>query len=125
MNIQADASAAAAEFTARLDGLGDAKTKAWWEGYMKGVIPFRGIKMPVLRAELLPWWQERVAPQGLAFEKAAAAAFFRSGGRRTNWRACSRSNIWPRAWRPPTWTHSKRFFARGCCSTGTTPTGSA
>ena len=78
MDIPVDAAAAVAEFTARLDGLGDAKTKAWWEGYMKGVIPFRGIKMPVLRAALLPWWRERVAPSGLGFEKAVAASFFGS-----------------------------------------------
>ena len=68
-----------AEFTARLErSWADPRTKAWWEGYMKGVIPFRGIKMPVLRAALLPWWRERVAPEGLAFEKATAVAFFRS-----------------------------------------------
>ena len=93
MSIPADAIEAVAEFTARLDGLGDAKTKAWWEGYMKGVIPFRGIKMLVLRAALLPWWRERVAPEGLAFEKAVSRGLFRldlvggQAGRRAGVRA--------------------------------------
>jgi 3-methyladenine DNA glycosylase AlkD len=63
---------------ARLDTMGDSKTKAWWERYMKHVIPFRGIKMPVLRPVLFEWWDAQVAPHGLAFQKATAAHLFTS-----------------------------------------------
>jgi 3-methyladenine DNA glycosylase AlkD len=39
----------------RLDERAEAKTKAWWEKYLKGVIPFRGVKMAGTRAELHDW----------------------------------------------------------------------
>jgi 3-methyladenine DNA glycosylase AlkD len=32
------------------------KTKAWWGAYMKQVIPFRGVKMPAIRAVLHQWY---------------------------------------------------------------------
>jgi len=34
------------------------KTKAWWENYMKGVIPFRGVKMAAIRKSLHTWYKE-------------------------------------------------------------------
>jgi len=34
------------------------KTKDWWEAYMKHVIPFRGVKMPVIRTELHRWYTD-------------------------------------------------------------------
>ena len=37
----------------QLDLRADARTKAWWEGYLKYVIPFRGVKMADIRAALL------------------------------------------------------------------------
>ena len=33
------------------------KTKIWWEGYMRGVIPFRGVGIPVIRKLLVEWRQ--------------------------------------------------------------------
>jgi hypothetical protein len=39
----------------RLDQRADAKTKAWWERYLKHVIPFRGVKMVDIRAVLHQW----------------------------------------------------------------------
>lgn len=40
-----------------LQGEADEKTKQWWEKYMKGVIPFRGVGIPRNR-ELLREWRE-------------------------------------------------------------------
>ena len=124
MSFPANAIEAVAEFTIRLDGRGDPKTKAWWEGYMKGVIPFRGIKMPILRDALLPWWRERVAPEGLTFERRSPCPSSGQPGRRISWRVCWRSRS-ARGSRPPTWPRSRRSSAKGCSSTGTTPTGFA
>ena len=42
----------------QLDLRADPKTKAWWEGYLKHVIPFRGVKMADIRAVLHQWVQE-------------------------------------------------------------------
>ena len=42
--------------SARLDVRATDKTKTWWEAYMKHVIPFRGVKMPHIRAELHRWY---------------------------------------------------------------------
>jgi 3-methyladenine DNA glycosylase AlkD len=41
-----------------LDQRADPKTKAWWEGYLKHVIPFRGVKMADIRAVLHQWVKE-------------------------------------------------------------------
>ncbi len=38
----------------------DAKTKAWWENYVKGSAPFLGVKMPVIRQELHRWHESGV-----------------------------------------------------------------
>jgi 3-methyladenine DNA glycosylase AlkD len=42
----------------QLDQRADAKTKAWWERYLKHVIPFRGVKMADIRAVLHQWVRE-------------------------------------------------------------------
>ena len=42
----------------QLDLRADPKTKAWWEGYLKHVIPFRGVKMADIRAALHQWVRE-------------------------------------------------------------------
>lgn len=42
----------------RLDAAANPKTKAWWESYLKGVIPFRGVKMADIRAALHTWVDE-------------------------------------------------------------------
>ena len=39
----------------QLDQRADPKTKAWWEGYLKHVIPFRGVKMAGIRAARRLW----------------------------------------------------------------------
>ncbi len=39
----------------RLDGRAEEKTRLWWESYLKGAIPFRGVKMAAIRAELHNW----------------------------------------------------------------------
>lgn len=39
----------------QLDQRADPKTKAWWERYLKHVIPFRGVKMADIRAVLHQW----------------------------------------------------------------------
>ena len=43
------------------------KTKAWWEAYMKQVIPFRGVKMPTIRAVLHQWYTSEGIDKGLRF----------------------------------------------------------
>lgn len=49
----------------QLDQRADAKTKAWWERYLKHVIPFRGVKMADIRAVLHQWVrEERFAQTG-------------------------------------------------------------
>ncbi|MBE9033335.1 hypothetical protein IQ266_26735 [filamentous cyanobacterium LEGE 11480] len=36
----------------RLDRQCDPNTKAWFEAYLKGVIPYRGLKLPQVRSHL-------------------------------------------------------------------------
>ena len=38
-----------------LDRRAEAKTKVWWDGYMKGAISFRGVGLPGVREELIGW----------------------------------------------------------------------
>lgn len=45
------------------------KTKDWWEAYMKHVIPFRGVKMPVIRAELHQWYADERIESKLNIEE--------------------------------------------------------
>lgn len=40
---------------AELDRRANPQTKAWWEAYLKGAIPFRGVKMAGTRAALHEW----------------------------------------------------------------------
>jgi 3-methyladenine DNA glycosylase AlkD len=42
-----------------LDRSSSMATKAWWEGYLKGVIPFRGVGIPQIRAVLADWRAEQ------------------------------------------------------------------
>ncbi len=46
------------QLQAALAGAADEKKKQWWEKYMKGVIPFRGLGIPRIREILVPWRQE-------------------------------------------------------------------
>ena len=55
------------------------KTKAWWEGYMRGAIPFRGVGIPVIRKLLAEWRQvEGIATWGLADQLGLALQLFES-----------------------------------------------
>jgi 3-methyladenine DNA glycosylase AlkD len=38
-----------------LDARATAKTRDWWERYMKGVLPFRGVGIPVIREVVAAW----------------------------------------------------------------------
>ncbi len=62
----------------RLQDMGDPKVKDWWEKYLKHVIPFRGIKTPILRPVLQQWWKTEVATQNLTLQKETAYALFES-----------------------------------------------
>jgi 3-methyladenine DNA glycosylase AlkD len=42
----------------RLDAKANPKTKAWWEGYLKHAICFRGVKMAHIRTALHAWIRE-------------------------------------------------------------------
>jgi 3-methyladenine DNA glycosylase AlkD len=44
---------------AQLQLRADPKTKAWWESYLKHVIPFRGVRMADIRAVLHQWVREQ------------------------------------------------------------------
>lgn len=39
----------------------DAKTKAWWEKYVKESAPFLGVKMPIVRRLVHQWHRENIA----------------------------------------------------------------
>lgn len=58
----------------RLDGRAELKTKAWWEKYLKGVIPFRGVKMAGIRAELHGWIAAEDIERRLTVEEQKALA---------------------------------------------------
>jgi 3-methyladenine DNA glycosylase AlkD len=44
-----------ADLQARLEAKATRATKEWWEAYLKGVVPFRGVGMAVARHELRRW----------------------------------------------------------------------
>ena len=44
----------------RLETRTNAKTKTWWERYLKHALPFRGVKMADIRAAVHAWYQEDV-----------------------------------------------------------------
>lgn len=63
----------------RLATRAEEKTRAWWERYLKGVIPFRGVKMAAIRAELHGWLRDEAITERLTPEaqKALALALIR------------------------------------------------
>jgi hypothetical protein len=63
----------------RLDEVADPAVKDWWENYVKGSAPFRGVKMPLIRAALHKWHAEEeiAAELSLAQQKDLALALFR------------------------------------------------
>ncbi|MEN9578415.1 MAG: hypothetical protein RJA70_1424 [Pseudomonadota bacterium] len=42
--------------TTRLDALATEKSRAFWERYLKGVVPFRGVPMASIRKAVHAWW---------------------------------------------------------------------
>ncbi|AKG20667.1 DNA alkylation repair protein [Calothrix sp. 336/3] len=46
---------AIAQLQAQLAQAGDSKTQAWWESYLKHSLPFRGLKLPQVRAIVHSW----------------------------------------------------------------------
>jgi len=55
------------------------KTKTWWEGYMRGAIPFRGVGIPVIRKLLAEWIQvEGIAAWELSNQLDLALQLFES-----------------------------------------------
>lgn len=42
----------------RLEALSNSKSRTFWENYMKGVLPFRGVPMKAIRECLHAWWRE-------------------------------------------------------------------
>lgn len=67
-----------ADLQARLDKRANPKTKAWWESYLKHVIPFRGVKMADIRSALHAWVKaEKIASEPmLAAQKDLALRLF-------------------------------------------------
>lgn len=65
-------------FQACLDEKADAKTKAWWEAYLKHAVPFRGVKMADVRSVLHEWYaNEAIGSQlSLAAQKDLALSLF-------------------------------------------------
>ena len=47
------------EFGDLLEQRASQKTKEWWEGYMKKVIPFRGVGIPAIRSQLKKFYKEK------------------------------------------------------------------
>ncbi len=64
-----DCAALVERLQTRLDQQADARTKAWWEAYLKGVIPFRGVKMAGIRGVLHAWFAEERLGEALAVEQ--------------------------------------------------------
>ncbi len=65
-------------FQQELDKAASPKTKAWWEGYMKYVIPFRGVGIPKIRKLLEEWRiQNNLDRIGIEKELVIALDFFK------------------------------------------------
>jgi 3-methyladenine DNA glycosylase AlkD len=50
--------ALAAELAARLAARADEDTRAWWERYLRGAVPFRGVPMAAVREVVHALWRE-------------------------------------------------------------------
>ncbi len=63
----------------RLEKIANAKTKAWWERYLKQIIPFRGVKMDGIRSVLHTWYAQNKIADTLTpgMQKKLALALFR------------------------------------------------
>ena len=47
-----------ADLQARLDARAEKRRREWWERYLKGVIPFRGVDMSGIRAAVREWFDD-------------------------------------------------------------------
>jgi 3-methyladenine DNA glycosylase AlkD len=63
---------------ASLESKASHRTKVWWENYMKGVIPFRGVGIPEIRV-LIEFWLNQYGIKGFSTENQLelALALFR------------------------------------------------
>jgi 3-methyladenine DNA glycosylase AlkD len=64
----------------RLETLATERSRAFWEGYLKGVVPFRGVPMAAIRAAVHAWWRED-GPSGLSLVDAKSLALALFDGR--------------------------------------------
>ena len=59
----------------RLQAHAQPQTKAWWEAYLKQVLPFRGVKMALIRKSVHTWHQERLVTADNQLEHALALLY--------------------------------------------------
>ena len=64
----------------RLAAASDPRTKEWWESYLKGAIPFRGVPMAGVRSVVHDVWQEKGLGH-LPLEDQIEVALAQFGGR--------------------------------------------
>lgn len=61
----------------RMDRVASAKTRSWWEKYMRNTAEFRGVNLVTIREELFKWYQnEQVGKLAAAQKLDLALAFF-------------------------------------------------
>jgi 3-methyladenine DNA glycosylase AlkD len=72
-SLSAEALAPIQDLQTRLDRDADPATKAWFEAYLKGVIPFRGLKLPQVKVITKAWYKS-IAKFPLADQTAIAFA---------------------------------------------------
>lgn len=60
----------------RLDAASSAKSRAFWEKYLKGAIPFRGVPMGEIRRAVHGWWESSPNRLPLARQKSLALQLF-------------------------------------------------
>lgn len=64
----------------RLDALATEKSRAFWERYLKGVVPFRGVPMAAIRKAVHAWWHsEGPSALGVPAQKELALRLFEGG----------------------------------------------
>jgi hypothetical protein len=64
----------------RLDALATEKSRAFWERYLKGVVPFRGVPMASIRKAVHAWWRsDGPSALGVPAQKELALRLFEGG----------------------------------------------
>ncbi|HET9598665.1 MAG TPA: DNA alkylation repair protein, partial [Anaeromyxobacteraceae bacterium] len=67
-----------ADLQARLDGAAVARTRDFWQRYLRGAVPFRGAPTNAIRAALHAWWRDHALDRlPLAARKRLALALLR------------------------------------------------